>query len=190
MALLGAVHKRRHQSRGEGEGFAKRWSYLISLFGKNDDEGGRGGSKISKNWWRLLWTAPFVTTSSFTMCFVEVKCNAHRAMGGKISAKTGMNFRGNECPVPRLEICLWICHWFGTKSNQFQIRAKSEAKNKLEICLWFCLWFYTDFSSLPNQWQSQRQISSLGTDQFLSLKLFPVLALIWHWWVTSGLNSL
>ena len=111
-------------------------------------------------------------------------------MGGKISAKTGMNFRGNECPVPRLEICLWLYHWFGTKSNQFQISAKSEAKNKLEICLWLCLWFYTDFSSLPNQWQSQRQISSLGTDPFLSLKLFPVLALIWHWWVTSGLNSL
>ena len=37
-----------------GGGFAKRWSYLISLFSKSDDEGG-GGSKISKNWWRLLW---------------------------------------------------------------------------------------------------------------------------------------
>ena len=44
-----------------GRGFAKRWSYLISLFSKNDDEGGgQGGSKISKNWWRLLWTAPKV----------------------------------------------------------------------------------------------------------------------------------
>ena len=43
---LGAVHKRRHQSRGGG--FAKRCSYLISLFSKSDDEGG-GGSKIPKN---------------------------------------------------------------------------------------------------------------------------------------------
>ena len=42
---FGAVHKRRHQSRGEG-GFVKRWSYLISLF--SDEEGG-GESKISKN---------------------------------------------------------------------------------------------------------------------------------------------
>ena len=34
----GAVHKRRHQSRGRG--FAKRCTYFISLFSKNDDEGG------------------------------------------------------------------------------------------------------------------------------------------------------
>ena len=46
----GAIHKRRHQSRGRG--FIKRWSYLISLFSKSDDKGGRG-SKISNNWWRL-----------------------------------------------------------------------------------------------------------------------------------------
>ena len=43
--LLGAVHKRRHQSRGRG--FAKRCSYLISLFSKSDDEGG-GGQKSQK----------------------------------------------------------------------------------------------------------------------------------------------
>ena len=41
----GAVHKRRHQSRGRG--FAKRWSYLIRLFSKSDDDGG-GGSKSQK----------------------------------------------------------------------------------------------------------------------------------------------
>ena len=64
---LGAVHKRRHQSRGEG-GFAKRWSYLISLFSKNDDEGGKG-SKIFKKWWRLLWTAPYL--EYFNVCNVD-----------------------------------------------------------------------------------------------------------------------
>ena len=37
----------RHQSRGEG-GFAKKWSYLISLFSKNDYEGGSGGQKSQK----------------------------------------------------------------------------------------------------------------------------------------------
>ena len=31
-----------------GGGFAKRWSYLISLFSKSDDKGG-GGSKYSQN---------------------------------------------------------------------------------------------------------------------------------------------
>ena len=36
-------------NRGGG-GFAKRWSYLISLFSKIDDEGGReGGQKSQKN---------------------------------------------------------------------------------------------------------------------------------------------
>ena len=34
-------------NRGGG-GFAKRWSYLISLFSKNDDEGGRGDKKSQK----------------------------------------------------------------------------------------------------------------------------------------------
>ena len=31
-----------------GGGIAKRLSYLISLFSKNDDEGGRGGQKFRK----------------------------------------------------------------------------------------------------------------------------------------------
>ena len=32
----------------KGRGFAKRWSYLISLFSKSDDEGGRGCQKSQK----------------------------------------------------------------------------------------------------------------------------------------------
>ena len=52
---FGAVHKRRHQSRGRRI-CQKMISLLISLFDKNDDKGGRG-SKISKSWWRLLWMA-------------------------------------------------------------------------------------------------------------------------------------
>ena len=31
-----------------GRGVTKRWSYLISLFSKNDDEGVRGGKKSLK----------------------------------------------------------------------------------------------------------------------------------------------
>ena len=41
----GTIHKRRHQSRGEGF-FSKRWSYLISLFSKNDDGGGQKSQKF------------------------------------------------------------------------------------------------------------------------------------------------
>ena len=43
-SALGAVHKRRHQSRGRG--VPKRWSYLISLFSKSDYEGGQKSQKI------------------------------------------------------------------------------------------------------------------------------------------------
>ena len=43
--MFGAVHKRRHQSRGRG--VAKRWSYFY-LFSKSDDEGRRGGQKSQK----------------------------------------------------------------------------------------------------------------------------------------------
>ena len=35
-------------NQGGGEGFAKRWSYLISLFSKSDDEGGRGVKNLKK----------------------------------------------------------------------------------------------------------------------------------------------
>ena len=45
------------------------WSYLISLFNKNDYEGG-GGSKFSKNWWRLLWNAP-IEKHEFFVSFQE-----------------------------------------------------------------------------------------------------------------------
>ena len=45
--VLGAVHKRRHQSRGEG-GFAKRWSYLISLFSKSGYDRGEGAKILKK----------------------------------------------------------------------------------------------------------------------------------------------
>ena len=52
-----------------GGGFAKRWSYLISLFSKSNDKGG-GGQKSQKNWWRLLWTAPKTrATTPINLCF-------------------------------------------------------------------------------------------------------------------------
>ena len=54
-----------------GGGFEKRWSFLISLFSKNDDELGRG-VKISKNWWRLLWMAPYI---SELYCVVRPFCH-------------------------------------------------------------------------------------------------------------------
>ena len=52
------VHKRRHQSRGRR--FAKRWSYLINLFSKNDDEGG-GRVKKSQNIDDVFYERPLTT---------------------------------------------------------------------------------------------------------------------------------
>ena len=52
---LRTIHKWHHPLRGGGS--AKRWRYSISLFSKMGTRG-REGSKISKNGWRHLWTAP------------------------------------------------------------------------------------------------------------------------------------
>ena len=45
--IYGAVHKRRHQSRGEG-GCQKIILLIISIFSKNDDVGGGEGQKSQK----------------------------------------------------------------------------------------------------------------------------------------------
>ena len=48
-------------NQGGGE-FSKRWSYLIRLFSKSDDEGG-GGSKISKKMMTSFMNGPFALMS-------------------------------------------------------------------------------------------------------------------------------
>ena len=109
-----------------GGGFAKRWSYLISLFSKSDDEGG-GGSKI---WWRLLWTAP---NEPYFHVNYEKKTRRY----------SQQNKLCEICTIGFLRIFVMVCqkfHFFGIVNMKIRVIALQISKSSKNVGLYKYKW--------------------------------------------------
>ena len=78
-----------------------------------------------------------------------------------------------------LEICLWLCHWFGTRNNQSQISDKSEANLLPSLLLFFASDFatYLELTTFRAKSAARSEANFQSWDwQFFASEIYPSLA--------------